>query len=137
MKLLTAYIRVERAADVMRALYNAGIGGITAYEVHGISGETSTFLHSNRPFEVRRLPEAIKIEVVCSEEALDAIIESLAGAARTGKPGDGIITVLELDRVKRIREIEPAVRIVFRSLNWLTTSTAIVFDGSTVLSLPQ
>lgn len=105
MKLLTAYIRMERAADVMRALHKAAISGITAYPVHGISGEAATFLHSNRPFEVRHLPEAIKLEVVCAEESLDAIIELLAGAARTGRPGDGLITVHELDRVMRIREL--------------------------------
>lgn len=105
MKLLTAYIRVERAADVMRALYKAETGGVTAYEVHGISGETATFFHSKRPFEVRHLPDSIKLEVVCSEESLDTIISLVGGAARTGKAGDGIITVVGLERVMRIREL--------------------------------
>jgi nitrogen regulatory protein PII len=98
-KLLAAYIRAERAADVMRALHKAEIGGVTTYEVHGMSGETATFLHSNRPFEVRHLPEFIKLEVVCHEEILDRIIELLTGAASTGRPGDGIITVQDLEKV--------------------------------------
>ena len=105
MKLLTAYIRTERAADVMRALYKAEIGGVTAYEVRGMSGETATFLHSKRPFKVQRLPQAMKVEVVSAEESLDRIIDLLTGAAWTGTPGDGIITVQELDKVLRIREL--------------------------------
>jgi nitrogen regulatory protein PII len=96
---------MNRAADVLRALYKAGISGITAYEVHGMSGEAAIFLHSKRPFEVRNLPEAIKLELVCSEESLDRIIDLLTGAAWTGTPGDGIITVQELDKVMRIREL--------------------------------
>jgi nitrogen regulatory protein PII len=106
MNLVTAYMRRDRAADVMRALHRAAISGITAYEVHGMSGETANFLHSNRPFEVRHLPEAIKLEVVCPEDSVEAILELLAGAARTGKPGDGIVTVHKLDRVIRIRELQ-------------------------------
>jgi nitrogen regulatory protein PII len=35
-KLVIAYIRTECAAQVMRELYEAGVGGITAYAVHGI-----------------------------------------------------------------------------------------------------
>ena len=91
----------------MRELYQAGMGGITAYAVHGIRGETSTFLHSMRPFEVNHLPESIKLEVVCSEESIDKIIKLIAWAARTGAPGDGIIAVQDVERVVKIRNVKP------------------------------
>jgi nitrogen regulatory protein PII len=44
--------------------------------------------------------------MVCPEDSVEAILELLAGAARTGKPGDGIVTVHKLDRVIRIRELQ-------------------------------
>lgn len=107
MKVIIAYIRVDCAADVMRDLYEAGVGAITAYRVHGMSGETSTFLYSKRPFEINHLPESVKLEVVCSEESLDKIIKSIAQAARTGDPGDGIIAVQDVERVMKISDAVP------------------------------
>ena len=107
MKLIIAYIRTECAAQVMRELHKAGVGGITAYTVRGMSGETSTFLYSKRPFEINHLPESVKLEVVCPDESLDKIVKLVAQAARTGDSGDGIIAVQDVERVVRIRNVEP------------------------------
>jgi nitrogen regulatory protein PII len=108
MKLAIAYIRTECAAEVMRDLYEAGMGGITCYVVHGIRSEKPTFLYSTRPFEVHHLPAALKLEVICDEERIDEVISLIGRAARTGNRGDGIIAVHDLDRVIRIREIDPS-----------------------------
>ena len=107
MKLLVAYIRAECAARVLRELYETGVRGVTAYEVRGIRGEASTFLYSKRPFEVAHLPEAVKLEILCDEESLDSILQLLARTARTGSPGDGVIAVQDVERVLRIRDLEP------------------------------
>ncbi|HLN85827.1 MAG TPA: P-II family nitrogen regulator [Candidatus Limnocylindrales bacterium] len=107
MKLIIAYIRVDCCANVMHELYEAGVGGVTAYVVHGMSGETSTFLHSKRPFEIDHLPESVKLEMVCADESIDKIVKLVAQAARTGNRGDGIIAVEDVERVVKIREIEP------------------------------
>jgi nitrogen regulatory protein P-II 1 len=107
MKVISAYIRVDCAAKVVRDMYEAGVGGITAYTVHGMSGETSTFLYSKHPFEVNHLPESVKLEVVCSEESVDKIIQLIAQSARTGNPGDGMIAVQDVERVMRIGDVVP------------------------------
>ena len=52
MKLLVAYIRPECTGKVMRALYKAGVGGISAYEVRGLSAETKSTLYTQHPFEL-------------------------------------------------------------------------------------
>lgn len=106
MKLIIAYIRVDRAVNVMRELYETGVGGITAYVVRGMSGETSTFLYSKRPFEVNHLPESVKLEIFCSDESIDDIVKLLAETARTGNRGDGMIAVQDVEKVLRIRDIE-------------------------------
>jgi nitrogen regulatory protein PII len=107
MKLIIAYIRMHRAADVMRELYKAGVGGLTAYEVRGMSGEKSTVFYSKRPFEIHHLPESVKLEIICPEESIDGIVKILAQTARTGDPGDGIIVMQDVEKVLRIRDIEP------------------------------
>jgi nitrogen regulatory protein PII len=103
-----AYIRTECAAEVMRDLYNAGVGGITCYRVHGIRSEKPTFLYSTRSFEIHHLPASLKLEVVCSDERCDEIVRLIALEARTGNRGGGITAVLDVDKVQRIRELEPA-----------------------------
>lgn len=108
MKLVIAYIRTECAAHVMRELYQAGAGGITCYRVHGMRGETSTFLYSKRPFEIDHLPESIKLEVFCPEESVDKTVKLIMQAARTDTPGDGIVAVQDVERVTKIRDIERA-----------------------------
>jgi nitrogen regulatory protein P-II 2 len=108
MKMVIAYIRTECAAEVMRDLYNAGVGGITSYMVHGIRSEKPTFLYSTRPFEIHHLPASLKLEVVCPDERCDEIVRLIGRAARTGNRGDGITAVLDVDKVQRIRELEAA-----------------------------
>jgi nitrogen regulatory protein P-II 1 len=105
MAMITAFVRQLRASAVIRALHNAGVGGLTAYAVHGISGEKSTFLHSSYPFEPAHLPESIKIEVICDEGMTDQIVGLIAQEAKTGAPGDGIIAIQHIDRVVRIKDL--------------------------------
>ena len=107
MKLMIAYIRTECASQVMRTLHESGVSGITAYRVRGMSGETSTFLYSKRPFEINHLPESVKLEVVCADESIDKIVALIAQAACTGSPGDGIIAVQDVEKVLRIRDMVP------------------------------
>jgi nitrogen regulatory protein PII len=87
----------------MRELHQAGVGGLTAYTVRGMSGETATFLYSKRPFEVNHLPESLKIEVICDDASTDEIVALIARMAKTGAPGDGIIAIQDVERVVKIR----------------------------------
>jgi len=108
MKLVVAYIRTDYAAAVIHELYKAGVRGLTAYAVRGMSGEKSPFFYSKHPFEIDHLPDSLKLEVVCAEESTDKIVELIAQAARTGAAGDGIIMVQDVERVMKIRDIERA-----------------------------
>lgn len=107
MKMVIAYIRTECAALVMRQLYEAGIGGLTCYMVHGMRSEKPTFLYSTRPFEVHHLPTSLKLEVICADERADEVIGLLARSARSGDRGDGIVAVQDIEKVMKIRDLEP------------------------------
>lgn len=105
MKIVIAYLRTQCAPQLMRALHEAGVGGLTATVVRGISGETSTFLYSKRPYELDHLPESLKLEVICNDDLVDKIIAVIALQARTGLPGDGIVAIQDVERVLKIRDI--------------------------------
>ena len=104
MKMISAYVRTQCAPHLIRELHKADVKGLTLYIVHGMSGETSTFLYSKRPFELTHLPESLKIEVICDEGSIDKIVALIAEEAKTGRPGDGIIAVQDIDRLVRIRD---------------------------------
>jgi nitrogen regulatory protein PII len=89
----------------MRALYKAGVGGISAYEVRGLRAETKSTLYTHHPFELYHLDKAVKIEAICPDESIDRMVGLVAEHARTGQPGDGVIAVQEVNSVMRIRDI--------------------------------
>ena len=53
-------------------------------------------------YQVDFLPK-VKIEVVCTDEQVEAITNAVIAQARTGKVGDGKIFIYPLTEVVRIR----------------------------------
>ena len=106
MKLLVAYIRPECTRTVMRALYKAGGGGISAYEVRGLRAETQSSLSTHHPFELYHLEAAVKLEAIGTDESIDRMVSLIAEYAWTGEPGDGVIALQEVKNLMRIRDIK-------------------------------
>jgi nitrogen regulatory protein P-II 1 len=44
-----------------------------------------------------------KLEIFCDDAHVEQLVATIAAAARTGHPGDGIITVVEVPLVVRVR----------------------------------
>ena len=57
-------------------------------------------------------PPKLKIEVVIADDQVDACIEAITSAARTGKIGDGKIFVMDVGKIVRI---QPASRTTTQS----------------------
>jgi nitrogen regulatory protein P-II 2 len=103
MKLVSAIIKPFKLDDVREALSELGVTGITVTEVKGFGRQKGhTELYRGAEYVVDFLPK-IKVEVAVADDRLDAIIEAIAGAARTGKIGDGKIFVFDLQQAVRIR----------------------------------
>ncbi|MEZ5995403.1 MAG: P-II family nitrogen regulator [Hyphomonadaceae bacterium] len=103
MKLITAIIKPSRLDPVLDALKDLGAGGLTVSEVRGYGRQRGkTEVYRGAEYEVKLLPK-VKVEIAAPSEAVERIVEALAGAARTGKIGDGKIWVADLDAVHRIR----------------------------------
>jgi nitrogen regulatory protein P-II 2 len=103
MKLITAIIRPFKLDEVREALTEVGVSGITVTEVKGFGRQKGhTELYRGAEYVVDFLPK-LKVECAVAESSLEAALEALAKAARTGKVGDGKIFVQSLERTVRIR----------------------------------
>ena len=103
MKLITAIVRPERLPEVKAALFRAGVTGISISRVAGHGGEHDVVGTYRGTTVVMEFHEKVKIEMACSEPFVEATIQAILSAARTGEVGDGKIFVQPLEQVIRIR----------------------------------
>ena len=103
MKKVEAIIKPFKLDDVRSALMDVGISGMTASEVKGFGRQKGhTELYRGAEYAVDFLPK-VKLEIIVADEQVDACIDAILTAARTGKIGDGKIFVTPLERIIRIR----------------------------------
>ena len=103
MKKVEAIIRHFKLEDVKNALAEKGIQGMTAVEVRGFGrqkGHSETYRGTE--YAVDFVPK-VKLEVVCADDVLQTVIDTILHTAQTGQIGDGKIFVSELTNAIRIR----------------------------------
>ena len=103
MRKIEAIIRPERLQDVQDALDNLGVSGLTVSDVVGCGrqkGYTEQYRGSRA--NISLLPK-IKVESVVPPSIVDAVVDAIVGAARTGEIGDGRVFVYPVDEAVRIR----------------------------------
>ena len=109
MKKIEAIIQPFKLDDVKEALKGIGVDGMTITEVRGHGRQKGhKEVYRGQEYNVDLLPK-VKLEMVVASTRADEVIKTLAGAARTGKIGDGKIFVLPVDEVIRIRTGERGV----------------------------
>ena len=103
MKMVTAVIKPFRLDDVREALAEVGVHGTTMTEVKGFGRQKGhTELYRGAEYAVDFLPK-VKLEVAVADDRVDAVVEAIIDAAKTGQIGDGKIFVHNLEQVVRIR----------------------------------
>ncbi len=103
MKKIEAVIKPFKLDEVREALSEVGITGLTVTEVKGFGRQKGhTELYRGAEYVVDFLPK-VKIEVVVADATVEAVVEAIVKAARTGKIGDGKIFVTSVEHVVRIR----------------------------------
>lgn len=112
MKLIVAIIRAEKLEDVQRALAERDVYLMTVSDVRGCGRQRGyTEVYRGAEVVVRLIPK-LKLEIAVNEPFVEAAVEAIVGAARTGDTGtvgDGKIFVLPLDDAVRIRTGERGV----------------------------
>jgi len=103
MKKIEAVVQPFKQEEVKEALKAIGIDGMTIIEVRGHGRQKGhTEMYRGQEYTVDLLPK-VKFELIVPDERLDEVLDTLAGAARTGKIGDGKIFVYEVLESIRIR----------------------------------
>jgi nitrogen regulatory protein P-II 1 len=103
MKKIEAIIKPFKLDEVKEALQEVGVQGITVTEAKGFGRQKGhTELYRGAEYVVDFLPK-VKIEIVVPTERLEAAIDAIQKAARTGRIGDGKIFVLDVQEAIRIR----------------------------------
>jgi nitrogen regulatory protein P-II 1 len=106
MKKIEAVIKPFKLDEVKEALHEIGVQGMTVTEVKGFGRQKGhTELYRGAEYVVDFLPK-IKLEIAVSDDMADKVVEAIAGAANTGRIGDGKIFVLPIEQAVRIRTNE-------------------------------
>ena len=102
MKKVEAIVRHFKLEDVKNALNDQGIHGMTVTEVRGFGRQKGhTEMYRGTEYAVDFVPK-VKIEVTCSDTALQSVIDTILRTAQTGQIGDGKIFVADLHEAIRI-----------------------------------
>ena len=103
MKIVMAIIKPFKLDEVRDALTAVGIQGLTVTEVKGYGRQKGhTEIYRGTEYAVSFLPK-LKVEIAVPTEQVDAVVDAITTAAKTGQIGDGKIFVFDLEKVVRIR----------------------------------
>ena len=112
MKKVEAIIKPFKLDAVKEALAGVGVEGMTVIEVKGFGRQKGhTEIYRGSEYTVDFLPK-VKVEVVLRDDLVDAAVEAIVKAAKTGKIGDGKVFVSPVENATRIRTEETGERAV-------------------------
>jgi len=99
MKMIWAVVRSDKVELIARQLKKIGVSGCTAYPVRGYGEQWHLYeplIHGGHH----------KLEAIVEEGQVDKIVEVITEHASTGREGDGILSVLDIASVVKVRSKE-------------------------------
>jgi nitrogen regulatory protein P-II 2 len=103
MKMVIAVIKPFKLDEVRDALTGIGIHGMTVSEVKGYGRQKGHMeIYRGAEYAVNFLPK-VRLEIVVASERIEAVVEAIGAAAKTGQIGDGKIFVVPVEQAVRIR----------------------------------
>jgi len=112
---IEAIIRYERLQEVQDALDEIGVSGLNVTEVKGCGRQKGYTEHYRGSTANISLLPKLKIESVVPGELTERAVEAIVAAAYTGETGDGLIFVLPVAEIVRIRTGERGIDTVRHS----------------------
>lgn len=100
---VTAIIQTALLEKVEQALQKAGASGISVMKVKGYGEYANFYSHDWKVSHTR-------IEIFTSAEKADRLASAIMDAAHTGVRGDGIVAILPVEKVMRIRSRSEATQ---------------------------
>ncbi|KAI5336199.1 hypothetical protein L3X38_015465 [Prunus dulcis] len=120
-----AILRPWRVSQVSSALLKIGIRGVTVSDVRGFGAQGgSTERHGGSEFTEDNFVAKVKMEIVVSKDQVEAVVDKIIEAAKTGEIGDGKIFVVPVSDVIRIRTGERGEKAEKMTGGWSDQSSA-------------
>ncbi len=107
MKEIRAIIRPnrrDRLREALRVIPN--FPGVTMFKAEGFTAPASVERRSVRD-ELTDFTDKVMVCVICPDDMVETIRDAIMGACGTGQIGDGLVWVLDLAAVHRIRDRQP------------------------------
>jgi nitrogen regulatory protein P-II 1/nitrogen regulatory protein P-II 2 len=103
MKQITAVVRPSKVDAIKDALVAIDVVGMTINDVRGFGRQKGQVeRYRGNEFTVEFIPK-MRITTIVSDDKVEAAIEAISHAARTGDIGDGKIFITPVDEAIRIR----------------------------------
>lgn len=102
-KLIVAVIKPFKADEVLEALHNLNVSGITLTEGRGHGRQRGhTEVYRGAEYQVDLIPKSC-LQVLVEDADVSKVVDAIVEAARTGKIGDGKVWTVPVDDAVRIR----------------------------------
>lgn len=106
MKKIEAIIRLSRFDKVRDALADIGVNFFTLTEVKGFGLQKGEkLIYRGSVYDADYIAR-LQLEILCTTDMADAIVDAITSAGRTGEVGDGKVVVMDVEQVVRIRTSE-------------------------------
>ena len=103
MKKIEAIVKPFKLQEVKEALNELGIQGMTVTEVKGFGRQKGhTEIYRGTEYTIDFMPK-VKIEMVLPDGQIDAAVNAIIKAGKTGKIGDGKVFITKIAEAVRIR----------------------------------
>ena len=106
MKKIEAIVRLSRFDKVRDALAQIGVNFFTLQDVKGFGLQKGQKLVYRGSVYDSDYIARLQINILTTDEKVDAIADTILDAARTGEVGDGKIIIYDVNSVTRIRNAE-------------------------------
>ncbi|MEL7222677.1 MAG: P-II family nitrogen regulator [Bacteroidota bacterium] len=106
MKKIEAIVRLSRFESIRDALATIGVNFFTLTEVKGFGLQKGEKLMYRGSVYDSDYIARLRLDIFCTAEKVDQIIDTIVAAGRTGEVGDGKIVVMDLEHIVRIRTYE-------------------------------
>ena len=103
MKKIEAIIKPFKLDDVIEALTELGVEGVSVSEIRGFGRQKGrTEIYKGAEYVVDFLPK-VKVETIVADDLAESVLQAIQKAAFTGKIGDGKVFIIPVDSALRIR----------------------------------
>jgi nitrogen regulatory protein P-II 1 len=102
MKEIKAIVKPFKVNDIINQLLEAGYPNITVHLSEGTGNFKNNDSSISMHFSITDSKVAV-IGIICRDEEVDEIVEIISSIGRTGNPGDGLITVSDVQRAIRVK----------------------------------